>query len=125
LFPKAEIITFELRKGHYKRIERVEGVDYRLGELKNHLKLIDKNTVVLIDGPKRKLATRLARQCIKKGALFVGMHDMYEYLSYLKKKFKVVKHSGHPSPEAKALDSEVRTRVICEGFYGAVLAIVQ
>ena len=104
LFPEAEIITFELREGHYKRIKRVKGVDYRVGELKNHLKLIGKNTAVLIDGPKRKLAVRLASQCLSKGALFVGMHDMYEYLGYLKSKFKKVVHSGKPSDEERQLD---------------------
>jgi len=125
LFPDADITTFELRKGHFDRIIKVGGVDYRIGELKDNLKLIDKNTAVLIDGPKRKLAIRLARKCLKKGALFVGMHDMYEYVSYLKTKFKTVKHSGRPTKDVKALDDGVDVWKRAKGLYGTVLAVVK
>jgi len=124
LFPEAEIITFELSKGHFKRAEKVDGVDYRHGELKDNLKLITENTVVLIDGPKRKLATRLARQCLRKGAILVGMHDMYEYVDYLHKKFKTVTHSGAPSATIKALDKGQDVKSPSKKYYGTTLAVV-
>ena len=125
LFPDVEIITFEISKGHFKQAEKVDGVDYRRGELKNNLKLITDSTVVLIDGPKRKLATRLARQCLREGALCVGMHDMYEYVDYLKKKFKSVVHSGNPSATVKRLDDGQVVKSPSKKYYGTTLAVVR
>ena len=125
LFPKAELITFEFRKGHFNRIKRVDGVDYRLGELKNHLKLITPHTAVLIDGPKRKNAVRLARQCLNKGALFVGIHDMYDHVGYLGGKVKRLSHSGTPSAEIKKLDCRTKMPQYSKKYYGTVLAVVR
>ena len=124
LFPDAELITFELRKGHYKRIQRVENVDYRLGELKNNLKLIKDNTVVLIDGPKRKNAVRLAGLCLRHGALFVAMHDMYDQMDYLNRKFKYVEHSGKQPMVIRALDSCIEIKSPSKKYYGPTLSIV-
>ena len=124
LFPKCEIITYESDPGHYKRIKKVKGIKYVFGELKNSLGKIDKHTAILIDGPKRKTATRLARQCLRKGALFVGMHDMYEYIDYLRTKFKTVEHSGYPSKEVKSLDSFKIDTHKFKDYYGTVLAVV-
>ena len=127
IFPDVEIFSYEYDKAHFIRAEHSKGVKYVLGELKNNLPfaLSKENTVVVIDGPKRKLATRLARQCIKRGALFVAIHDMYEYIPYLKEKFESVIHTGSPSDDEKALDKAIKDVPIHDGFYGTTLAIVE
>jgi len=125
VFPDAEIITYESDPNHYKRCKKVKGVKHVFGELRYHLKKINKNTIVLIDGPKRKVATRLARQVLIKGALFVGIHDMHEYIDYIKTKFKFVVHSGYPTDEVKELDNAKVVVDRSENYYGATLAIVR
>lgn len=119
------ITTFENDEENYENAKKVAGVEYRFGELKNNLDCINENTVVLIDGPKRKIATRLARKCLAAGALFVGIHDMYEYLDYLREKFVFVKHSGYPSKKVRALDFAVDNIRIHEKIYGTALVIVR
>jgi len=79
----------------------------------------------LIDGPKRKIATRLARKCLAAGALFVGIHDMYEYLDYIRKKFVFVKHSGYPSKKVRELDFAINNIHIHGKIYGTALTIVR
>ncbi|MCP4651123.1 MAG: hypothetical protein GY853_13740 [PVC group bacterium] len=125
LFPDAEMITYESDPAHYKRCKKIKGVKYVFGELKNNLKKINKNTALLIDGPKRKLASRLARQALKKGALFVGMHDMYEYIDYLGTKFRIVVHSGYPTAAVKKLDNFNIATHKFKDYYGTVLAVVR
>lgn len=127
LFPFCDIITFEKEKSYYDELDKSDKeILYVHGELDTNL--ITNKTIVLIDGPKRKLATRLARKCIKKGALFVGIHDMFEYIKYLKTKFKHVDHTGYPPDEAKGLDRTIPKDLPGhnkKGMYGTVLAIVR
>lgn len=125
LFPACEIITFDNDKKNYKNAERVSSVDYRLGELENNLDLVTPTTVVLIDGPKRKIATRLARKCLRKGALCVGIHDMYEYIRYLESKFSSVVHSGNPLDTIKELDAGQGVKSPSKKYYGTTLAVVR
>jgi len=127
LFPKTKVMTFEMRKNRYKRFrDMFSGFEFVYGML--DVKLIKPGkTFVLIDGPKREGAIKLAKKCLKAGALFVGIHDMAEYLDLCKKTFKTVIHSGNMPEEFRALDSSVEKQIdgVWGNFYGNVLAIVK
>lgn len=92
IFPK--VYSYEKRKKRYKNIpleNRGKNIKYIYGELNK--KYLTSTTALIIDGPKRLKAIKLARK-MRKRVAFVAIHDMKEYKSKLKKIFKTVKFKG-------------------------------
>lgn len=126
IFPDAEIITFEMRKEYYDQCGDIKGVKRKHGTLDKNLKVVTPTTAVLIDGPKRLNAVKLARKCLKKGAPVVGIHDMWEYVGYLNDKFRTFYHTGYMRDGIRALDKDVPgDEHNTAGYYGTVLAILE
>jgi len=81
LYPSKEIITFEKSRRVFEAIPDVylkENVDFRRGKLKDNLDLVTNTTAVLIDGPKKEGAIKLAKKCLKRCRL-IAIHDMDQY----------------------------------------------
>jgi hypothetical protein len=68
-----------------------ENIRFKLGNLK--FKYLTPNTAVIIDGPKRLKAIKLAKKC-RKIVPFVAIHDMNEYRNVLKTTFEKVEFCG-------------------------------
>jgi len=94
IYPNYKIYSFEIRIKRYLAISKkncAENIRFKLGNLK--FKYLTSNTAVIIDGPKRLKAIKLAKKC-RKIVPFVAIHDMNEYRNVLKTTFEKVEFCG-------------------------------
>ena len=124
LFPDIRIETYEKDRTFYEAARKRLKVECYCEDIRDVVLDLTPRTAVLIDGPKKERAIKLAETMVDSVA-FVAMHDMKKYLKKLK--FKEVHHTGNPSEEIKALDAAIpyNPKHHKHGLYGNVLAIVR
>jgi hypothetical protein len=94
LYPDCKIYSFEKRLERFVDIPEEncsDNIIYKYGLLNR--KILTSETAVIIDGPKRIEAVKLAYKC-RKTVPFVAIHDMLEYENVLRSKFGRVYYRG-------------------------------
>ena len=125
LFSECDIWTYEYKdKNFQKAVKKCHPrVNVVFGSMDKSK--LNKNTAVIIDGPKGEKAIELAEEIVGKVAL-VAIHDMDRYIPVLVERFVDVVHSGKPDKAVKKLDKHIPLNSTNKytKYYGRVLACI-